>query len=287
MKPKTTPLEIINRIRKDRALLRFVRSWVLPIGIESYDLHSYISTDLLGHTDFDLHDAEQLATVRRWGLTYQSLYRTLRDDPAINIRGQGMIINDFYPSPDAEIYASVIADKHPTAIIEVGSGYSTRIARRTLDTLGYSTKLIAIDPQPRAEVTNMAEILFQPVEQINIQQLPLQENAILFIDSSHITRSRGDIPFLFNRVLPELPAGTVVHVHDIFTPYDYPYIYQQRFYTEQYILQALLTHSTRYRVRLATHYLSRTYLADMQATFVTTSGSDSTLMGASFWFDVV
>jgi hypothetical protein len=32
----------------------------------------------------------------------------------------------------------------------------------------------------------------------------------------------GDVPWLFNEILPRLRSGVVVHVHDVFLPGDYP-----------------------------------------------------------------
>ena len=64
-----------------------------------------------------------------------------------------------------------------------------------------------------------------------------------------------------------LPAGVLVHIHDIFIPFDYPDNYFERFYTEEYLLHALLAHSTKFEVVLATHYLAREYREAMQAVF--------------------
>ncbi len=60
--------------------------------------------------------------------------------------------NGFFLTPDAEVYASMILDRRPRRIIEVGSGFSTLIARKTIQHVGYPTKLVAVDPYPRTNV---------------------------------------------------------------------------------------------------------------------------------------
>ena len=68
----------------------------------------------------------------------------------------------------------------------------------------------------------------------------LAEGDILFIDSSHILMPGTDVDLLFNRVLPALKRGVLVHVHDIFLPDDYPPEWEWRGYNEQLGVAALL-----------------------------------------------
>ena len=73
---------------------------------------------------------------------------------------------------------------------------------------------------------------------------------ILFIDSSHTVRIGGDVVHLFCEVIPRLAPGVIVHVHDIYLPYEYPraWVEQLRWYwAEQYLLQALLAGNPRLR----------------------------------------
>ncbi|MBI3199782.1 MAG: hypothetical protein HYZ40_20150 [Rhodospirillales bacterium] len=64
---------------------------------------------------------------------------------------------------------------------------------------------------------------------------------MLFIDSSHILMPGSDVDILFNRVLPRLPSGALVHIHDIFLPFDYPPAWGWRNYNEQQGVLPLLT----------------------------------------------
>ena len=109
------------------------------------------------------------------------------------------------------------------------------------------------------------------------------ERAILFIDSSHVTNLGGDVPFLYCKLLPLLPPDVLIQVHDIFTPFDYPTNYGWRYYTEQYVLHALLAHNPKIKVRFATYAMSRFHAAAMQKAFGPQVGVDPLFFGASFW----
>jgi hypothetical protein len=181
----------------------------------------------------------------------------------------------------------MITDFLPDKIVEVGSGYSTLIARRTLEHARHDGHLTVVDPAPRTDVEQTAdEVIYEPIEQVKVENLDLGERSLLFIDSSHITRPRGDIPHLYCEVLPQLPAGTVVHFHDIFIPYDYPTCYDHLCWTEQYVLHALLANNSRCHTLISTQYLSRHHTQQMQATFGSRVGIDNLFYGASYWIQI-
>jgi hypothetical protein len=219
----------------------------------------------------------------------------LRNDPEINCPFDGVtsylgttcLHNGWYPTPDAEIYASMIYDFRPDQIVEVGSGFSTLIARQSLEFAQHKVPLTVIDPAPRTNVEQAADkVIYERVEDSKLEKFALTGRSLLFIDSSHITRPRGDVPYLYCEVLPQLPAGTIVHIHDVFIPYDYPSCYDYLCWTEQYVLHALLAQSPRYRTLLSTQYLSRHHTAAMQATFGPQVGADNLFYGASYWIQI-
>jgi len=272
-----------------RARAEYVDQWVVPTDLKSRDLESYRPTDLIGAADIELAAEVQLSLLARWKQSYAEVFGELRADPEINTwhLGKTYLHNGEYPTPDAEIYSAMILDYRPLHIIEVGAGFSTRIARKTIQKLGHPCRITVVDPEPRTDVSRAADrLILHRVEDALDDELEIDDKTLLFIDSSHIVRSRGDIPYLFNRIVPQAPAGVLVHVHDIFIPYDYPFRYQERLYTEQYVLHALLSHSKRYRVAFATHYMTRTHTAEMQDVFGPIVGSDDLYAGASFWFEI-
>lgn len=152
--------------------------------------------------------------------------------------------NGYFGSPDSDVLYLMIRDLRPGKIVEVGCGHSTRVARQAVIDGALQTELIAIDPFPRKDIEGLPDQFFQTTLEEADPQLfgSLEAGDILFIDSSHQVRMSNDVAHLFCRIIPQLPAGVVIHVHDIFLPYEYPkrFFYDCPGWGEQYVLHALL-----------------------------------------------
>jgi Methyltransferase domain len=271
---------------KSRHLSGFMTAQSLFPDASSPPSADYIPDAQIGTAGFSLNVEGQLTFLTKLcSSPFQELFANLRSDPNINIgmagkdyRSQGLIHNGYYPTPDAELYAAFIADFQPTRIIEIGSGFSTVIANHALRHLKRDCEIRVIDPEPRRDVASYAShIEFEMVQNSSLarESLADAQRTILFIDSSHVTKLGGDIPFLYCQLLPVVPSGVLIHVHDIFTPFDYPTNYGWRFYTEQYVLQALLAHNPKMSVRFSTHAMSRFHPAAMQKAFGPQVGIES------------
>lgn len=281
-------------LRESADIVRHARECSIPNPPDVPDPVRNMPVTRLDCPGIDLRVAQQLAKIASWRTPqHESMFRMLREDARINrwSHGKDVLSNTFCNTPDAEIYASMILERKPSKVVEVGSGFSTLIARRAIEFSGHPTRLVVIDPYPRTDVRSAAdELKLSPVEKTDLLDLPWAPDDILFIDSSHITRTRGDLPYLFCQLLPALPAGVLVHVHDIFLPYDYPNLYDVWWHTEQYLLACTLAHSKRYRVVMATHWLSREHGSEMEKTFGPFSGTDKSApdhFGCSFWLEVL
>ncbi|HZU23746.1 MAG TPA: class I SAM-dependent methyltransferase, partial [Terriglobales bacterium] len=162
--------------------------------------------------------------------------------------------NGWFESVDAEVLYSVVRHFRPKAIVEVGSGNSTKLIRRAITDGSLDTTLTSIDPDPRAAVASFCDThVPSRVESLDPEFIASRLSAgdILFIDSSHVIRTGGDVPFLYLEVLPLLSDGVLLHAHDIFLPCDYPenMVMQEKWgWTEQYLLQALLCGGDNYEV---------------------------------------
>lgn len=150
--------------------------------------------------------------------------------------------NEWIPPLDAASLYSFIATRRPKTYMEVGSGNSTKFARKAIEDLGLDTKIISIDPEPRAEIDDLCDqIIRKPIEDVDLPIFEiLGEDDILFVDSSHRSFMNSDVTALFIDVLPRLRSGVLVQIHDILLPYDYPSDWAGRWYSEQYLLAALL-----------------------------------------------
>jgi cephalosporin hydroxylase len=276
--------------RRDMALLETVKLELLDNGLGQRE--KFVPHRMIGHAGFSLNRESQLAFLASLAdPEIQALFNALRNDRDINTgfegidyRGHGLIHNGYFPTPDAELYAAMIWKTKPHRIIEVGSGYSTLIAKSTIRRLGGRCELHVIDPEPRRNVEAVADrVEYSRVECSSLASVTLTDRTLLFIDSSHVCRRGGDLPFLYCRVLPMLPAGVVIHVHDVFLPFDYPDNYVERFYTEQYLLHALLANNEKLEVLLANHYLGREHRSALQTALGQRAGEQPLFSGASFW----
>lgn len=175
--------------------------------------------------------------------------------------------NGAYVEGDAEMLYSVIRHFRPRTLIEIGSGFSTRLAKSALDrnrAAGADSRHVCIEPyeKPWLEGLGGTEVVRRRVEDVPPEFFrALQAGDILFIDSSHVLRTGGDVFHEYLRILPALSSGVIVHVHDIFFPFEYPrhWIQEQRWlWTEQYLLQAFLVYNSQFEVLLALSYLAHT-----------------------------
>jgi len=169
--------------------------------------------------------------------------------------------NGFFSGLDAAVYYGLIRHLKPRRIVEIGGGYSTRMASKALSANQQGT-LTCIDPFPEDRLLRAdldVELITKRIEEIDVEFFScLEANDILFIDSSHTVKFGSDVCYEFLEVLPRLAAGVWVHVHDVFFPHDYPaeWLIEQRLaLNEQYLLQAFLTFNSSFSVQLANYWL--------------------------------
>jgi predicted O-methyltransferase YrrM len=148
----------------------------------------------------------------------------------------------WFPRLDAAAAYVIVRTRNPAHIIEIGSGHSTRFLAQAVQDGGLGTEVVSIDPAPRA---NLAQLRVTHVPRLLAEVDPailagLGAGDVLFIDSSHIAMPGTDVDRLFLDILPRLPTGLLVHVHDVFLPDRYPAEWAWRGYNEQLLVGALL-----------------------------------------------
>lgn len=149
---------------------------------------------------------------------------------------------DWFPRLDAAMAYALTREAKPKRIVEVGSGHSTRFFARAVRDGGLATRLTSIDPQPRASLEGLP-IAFHRETLQRAGAAPfegLEAGDIVFIDSSHILMPGSDLAVFLGRVLPRLPAGVHLHIHDVFLPDAYPEAWAWRGYNEQLAVLPLL-----------------------------------------------
>jgi hypothetical protein len=197
--------------------------------------------------------------------------------------------NDSYPLVDARVLYAMVRHLCPARIVELGSGQTTRVmaqACRENARDGVNTQLRAFDPFPTAiddGLPGLSELV-----RVKAQDVPdevfseLEAGDVLFVDTTHTVKIASDVNHIILRVLPLLQKGVIVHVHDIFLPYEYPRFFfadYALYWAEQYLLQAFLAFNSSFQVTCAVHALVREQSQRMTTTGALTPG----VTGSSFW----
>jgi hypothetical protein len=187
--------------------------------------------------------------------------------------------NDNFGFSSAAPLHALIRHFRPRRVVEVGGGYSSLISLAALRANGGDWRFTCIEPYPFdwlrraiAAEQSHAALVDAPVQKADPALFDaLQANDILFIDSSHVATAGSDVNCLFHQVLPRLAPGVLVHVHDIYLPYEYPAVHffgeSKLFWNEQYLLQAFLAGNQAFEVLLPVFHVQSTQEADYRAAF--------------------
>lgn len=190
----------------------------------------------------------------------------------------------WFPALDGAVAYALVRERKPRRIIEVGSGHSTRVLARALGGMG---EIVAIDPAPRADIADLPGVR---IVASTLQAAPLslfdelKSGDLLFIDSSHILMPGSDVDILLNRVLPALPVGALVHIHDVFLPFDYPPIWGWRAYNEQQGIAPLLV-SGAYRPLFSSAWAERRLGERLARSIVLDLPRQPDAISASLWLE--
>ena len=229
----------------------------------------------------DMNESMQLDLLRNHFSKFRGEYETVPAEPP---PGQ------LWPFHGTDVLVAYCMVRHfqPRRIIEVGSGFSSLVLGQAA-AKNKSSALICIDPFPHEFIRKsngipaLRSLIETKVQDVDLEFFSqLESGDILFIDSSHTVKIGGDVNYLFLEVLPRLKAGVIVHVHDIFFPFEYrrDWVLEEfRFWTEQYLLQAFLIFNCEFEVVMANSYLYHYYAPDLKAAFPNLRS----WLGGSFW----
>jgi predicted O-methyltransferase YrrM len=264
----------VQRLPRTRGML--LRAGCFPIREHYYEpsfdnesIRTLLSTER-NLPGIDWNIAEQLQLLRSF-----SHHDELATLPIEECGGYEFYLeNSSFESGDAEYWYNLIRLKKPKRIIEIGSGFSTRMARRALDANvredpHYTCEHVLVEPYEHDWLETLGVIVIRDkVENCDLRMFEeLDAGDILFIDSSHMIRPRGDVLFEYLEILPMLKVGVIVHIHDIFSPMDYPagwIVDEVRFWNEQYLLEAFLTSNKDWKVMGALNLLRRHHFDELR-----------------------
>ncbi len=204
-------------------------------------------------------------------------------------------------SGDAEFLYSIVRHVKPRKIVEIGAGGSTQIIASALRMNFFEnaekTRFISVEPYPQHSLKNLEDsfhgfvefyLVEKPVQIVGLSIFEsLEENDILFVDSSHVFKQGSDVEVEFLKIYPILKKGVIVHLHDIFFPFDYPIEWNMKrywFWNEQYFLEAFLQFNSKFEVLAS---LSMVAYHDNSIFIDAISAYHETRNPGSFWMKAV
>ena len=174
--------------------------------------------------------------------------------------------NPNYSYNDAIVLYCMMRHCRPRRIVEIGSGYSS-CAMLDVNELFFNDSIAFtfIDPYPQLlrDLIKQSDeprvrILGQKVQDVDVEVFrELEASDILFIDSSHVVKTGSDVNYIVFKVLPLLKEGVIIHVHDIFYPFEYPldWVYQGRAWNEAYLLRAFLQYNNVFEIQFFNSFM--------------------------------
>lgn len=173
--------------------------------------------------------------------------------------------NGTYSYTDGIVLHSIIRHFKPNRIIEVGSGYSSAVMLDTRELFAPEIDLTFIEPYPELLYSLFKDndrehctVFDSRVQSVDLEEFKkLRANDILFIDSSHVSKTGSDVNYELFEILPVLASGVLIHIHDMFFPFEYPkdWVYEGRNWNEIYLIRAFLSYNQDFEILLFSHYM--------------------------------
>lgn len=231
----------------------------IPNTLEVEELYKSEYFEEMNGIDFDFKN--QLNLLEKFNDYYSEMPWDFNNDLKNNhlrYKNKG----SYYRYSDAIFLYSIMRNFKPKRIIEIGSGFSSAIMLDTNDGFFRDSKIdfTFIEPNPQDRLNDLlkeedkfnCKIIPDRVQNVDVSiYSKLEENDILFVDSSHITKTGSDLNFILFNILPILKKGVLIHFHDVFYPFDYPksWILDEKFYwNEPYILRAFMMYNSQFKL---------------------------------------
>lgn len=212
--------------------------------------------------DIDINSDYQLQLL----INFQEYYEQL-PFKVISKKMRYQYKNGFFSYGDAIILYSFLRKLKPKNVIEVGSGYSSA-AMLDVNELFFDNTINFTFIEPFPERINSLlrdhdakkNVLVNSVQEVALEKFDkLNENDILFIDSSHVSKAGSDVNHIIFNILPRLKKGVYIHFHDINWPFEYPkkWVMEGRCWTESYMLRAFLQNNSKYSIQYFNSYMAK------------------------------
>ena len=289
-------LKLVWGSQEDRSKLQDLGVNIIPVNFYSNipsiseTLNSFEYSEVFPYLNCKIFDQnllrEEIKSLQEFGNTWAPDEFGDPDTSTRFFAGNGQFDNT-----DAISYYAFLKRHKPKTVLEIGSGFSSLIALQAIRENG-SGQLICIDPFPRPFIKQLAEsgdleLLQMRVQDVTITTIDelLKDGDFLFIDSTHTVKTGSDCAHIYLRLIPQITSNVIIHVHDIFLPDGMPQKWitdLQIYWTEQYLLLALLIDNPKTRVLFTTHY-NTLVNSDLLAKCLPAKPTGD-VTGGSFWF---
>ena len=175
---------------------------------------------------------------------------------------------------EAQVLHAVIRHYKPARLIDIGGGVPTYCASQAIsmnrrDT-GVNGHITCIEPCPIHLIKSLdnVKLITRPIQEVPLECFKqLGANDIVFIDSNHVVRSGSEVNYIVLEILPILPKGVLVQIHDIYLPYDYDRDVLRNFIhpNETALVAAFLACNTRYKILFSLSMLHYERRQEMQS----------------------
>jgi predicted O-methyltransferase YrrM len=240
----------------------------------------------------ELDDAGQVALLERLARFYPEQPFTVKPGPHTRYH----LDNSWFSGADGLLLHLMLRDAEPRRVLEIGSGFSSLVMLDTNERF-FDNRIRLTFVEPNAERllsrlrpgdATLAHVVERRVQDVDLTLFrELEAGDILFVDSSHVSKTGSDLNHLLFTVLPELASGVLVHFHDVPYPFEYPQEWVQYGFAwnEAYLLRAFLQYSTEFRIRLWNDYVALAH-ADLLEELMPLCGMPVGFgVGGSLWLE--
>ena len=177
--------------------------------------------------------------------------------------------NVFFTYSDALALYNMMMEKKPKRVVEIGSGFSSALMLDVNEKFfNNSIGFTFIDPNPERLRPQLKEgepvdIIVEKIQDVDLKLFKeLNEGDFLMIDTSHVSKSGSDVNHIYFNILPLLSKGVIIHIHDIFFPFEYPeqwIIKENRSWNELFLLRSFLAFNNAFKIIYFNSYLEKKF----------------------------
>jgi len=264
---------------------KYLKLHITPVHFYSpipttYELTDQIYNKIFECYGIDWNINEQLISLHQFHSKYYDEFK-----PTVNI--------ERFSQVDSFILYSIIRERRPEIMIEIGSGESTKVSLAALDRNekeGNKYTFYAIEPYPEKFLKDINDhnfnLISRKIQDVNIDLLTSAD--LLFIDSSHVSKIGSDVNYEILEIIPKLKIGAIVHWHDIMIPTNYWKRWIEdgnKFWNESYMVHSFMLFNNSFRIIWSSRYMQINKPDELETQLSYFNPDDDNQQISSFWIE--